>query len=73
MAEPDLQIRWGAGGGGGGHPDPEIRGGGGGGDGVKNFFSALRAPVWFKNKGRAWLPRAPTLYPPLDSKVSQQF
>ena len=43
MADPDLQIRRGA-----GHPDPEIRGGWA----VSNFnFSALRASVWAKNKG----------------------
>ena len=35
----------------GGHPDPEI-----GGPGLKNFFPALWASVWFKNKGR---PRPP--------------
>ena len=43
QADPDLQIR-----GGHGHPDPEIRG-------VDPFseklFSALRASVWFKNRG----------------------
>ena len=36
--------------GGPGHPDPEIRGGG---QSPKKFFSALRASVWSKNKGRA--------------------
>ena len=45
MAESDLQIR-GEGGGGGGHPDPEI-----GDPGLKNFFPALWASVWSKNKG----------------------
>ena len=38
-------------GGGGGHPDPEISGGGGGGRSPKNFFSALPASLWSKNKG----------------------
>lgn len=36
-------------------PDVQIRGGGG----LKTFFSALRASVWFKNKGR----RAPRHLP----------
>ena len=39
----------------------------------KTFFSAPRASVWFKNKETAWVPRVPSLEPPLDSKVSQQF
>ena len=60
MADPELQIRWGAGGGGEGRSE-------------KNFFSAPRASVWFKNKETAWVPRVPSLEPPLDSKVSQQF
>ena len=39
---------------GSGHPNPEMgREGGGGG---LNFFSALRASVWFKNKGPGRLP-----------------
>ena len=42
VADPDLQ-----GGGGRGHRDPEIRGVGS----PKNFFSALRASFWSKNKG----------------------
>ena len=54
MAEPDLH---GQGGGGGGRPVPETRGGG-----LKNFFSALRALPWSKNKGGT---RAPPLHPPL--------
>ena len=46
MADPDpLQIR---GGGGDGHPDPDIRGEG---RSAKDFFSALRASFWSKNKG----------------------
>ena len=32
-----------------GHPDPEISGGG---RSQKRFFSAFRASVWSKNKGR---------------------
>ena len=43
------QIR--GGGGGGGHPDPEIRGEGA--RSPKKFYSALRASVWSKNKGRS--------------------
>ena len=35
ITDPDLQIRWGAGG--SGHPDPEIRGGGG----LKKIFFLL--------------------------------
>ena len=54
MANPELQIR---GGGGSGHPDPEMRGGG---TVLKNVFSALRASVWSKNKGRP-----PSLDPPV--------
>ena len=41
---PDLEIR-----GGDGHPDPYIRGEGR--PVSKKNFSALRAPVWSKNKG----------------------
>ena len=70
MAEPEASDKVGSG---GGERSSTPWDKGAGGDGVKIFFSALRAPVWFKNKGRAWLPRAPSLYPPLDSKVSQQF
>ena len=47
---PDREIR----GRGSRHPDPDIRrGGGGGGCGAisKKFFLALRASVWYKNKG----------------------
>ena len=44
-----------------GHPDPEIRGGG---PGLKKFFSALRASVWSKKKGRTGSP-GPFLDPPL--------
>ena len=41
VADPDLQIRWGRGGGG-------LK---------KNFFSALRASVWWsKSKGKAGPP-----------------
>ena len=55
VADPDLQIR----GGGGSHPDPEFRGG----PGLKEFFSALRASVWSKNKGGGQASRAPPLDP----------
>ena len=48
VADPDIQIR---GGGGGCQPDPEIRGGGA--RSPKKFYSALRASVWSKNKGRS--------------------
>ena len=48
VADPDHQIK-GGGGGGPGHPDPEVRGGG---RPQKNFFSALRASFWSKNKGK---------------------
>ena len=47
LADPGLQIR-GGGRVGDGHLDPEI---GGPGLKKKKFFSALRASVWFKNKG----------------------
>ena len=60
MADPDLQIR-----GGGGHPDPEITGGGL----QKDFFFALRASFWSKNKGGPGAPRTP----PLDSPLSSIF
>ena len=53
-ADPDLQIRKGAGG--DGHWDPEIRGGR-----SQKIFSAL----WSKNEGGDWGPRAPPLDPPL--------
>ena len=43
MTDPDFQIR----GGGGGHLDPEIRGA----QSPKQFFLALRASFWSKNKG----------------------
>ena len=60
VADPDLQMRgWGV------HPDPEVRGGGTGGCVKKNFFSALWASVWSKNKG---VPRPPRV-PPLDSSL----
>ena len=63
MADPDLQIRGeGWGGGGDGHPDPDV-----GGPGLKNFFSALWASVWSKNKGETPAPRASPLDPPLQS------
>ena len=57
VADTDLQK------GGGGHPDPEIREGGS----QKNFFSALRASVWFKDKGGGGgrAPRTPPLDPSL--------
>ena len=45
-------------------------GGGGGGAGAaasKNFFSALRASFWSKNKGGARVPWAPPVEPPLYS------
>ena len=56
VADPDLQIR-----GVPRHPDPDISGGGGS---PKNYFPALRASVWSKNKGRR-APWAPPLDPPL--------
>ena len=64
VADPDLQIRV--------HPDSEIRGGrrgweGGGGAVLKNFFSALLASVWSKNKGRL-----ASQAPPLDGPLSMQ-
>ena len=46
MAEPDLHI--GGEGGGSSHPDPEKTGG----PVSKKIFSALRASVWCKSKGR---------------------
>ena len=46
VADPDLQM---GGGGGNGHPDPEIRRAG---RSPKKKFSAIRASVWSKNKGR---------------------
>ena len=50
VMDPHLQLR----GEGHGHPDPVIRGG----DPVaKKIFSALRAPVWSKNRG-GWAPWA---------------
>ena len=60
VADPDPQIS--GGGGGVGHPDPETSGGGGL---QKKVFSALRASVWYKNKGGPGPPRAPPLDPPL--------
>ena len=60
VADPDLQIRVEGGEVQGGHSDPEKRGG----SVTKNFFSALRASVWSKNKG-GLPPRAPSLVPPL--------
>ena len=54
MGDPDLHIR---GGGGGGYPDPDIKGRG---PGLKNFFSALRASCWSRNKAGGgeggWIP-----------------
>ena len=57
-------------------PDLEIKGGGrgGGGEGWRStrpkiFFSALRAPVWFKNKGGG--PPTPSLDPPLKSMTKR--
>ena len=48
-------------------PDPDLEITGWGGHGLPpNFFSALRASVWSKNKGG----RAPPLDPPLDSFVT---
>ena len=45
---------------------PQRRGGGGGGGaGLKNFFSALRASVWSKNKREAGLPGPLPPDPPL--------
>ena len=57
VADTDLQIT-----GEGCHPDPEM---GGGGAGLKNFFSALRASVWSKNKREAGLPGPLPPDPPL--------
>ena len=45
-ADPDLQIRKGAGGGGRGHSDPEIRGGR-----SQKVFFGLWASLWSKNEG----------------------
>ena len=45
-------------------PDLQIRRGVGGGRSQKEFFSALRASVWSKNKGGR-VPRAPPLDPSL--------
>ena len=59
VADQDLQIKGGEGG--RGHPDTEIIGGA---RSQKNFF-ALRASVWFNNKGEARAPRIPPLDPPL--------
>ena len=56
MADSDVQIK------GGGHTDPGITGG----RSQKTFFSALRASVWFKNKGEQGPPPPlPPLDPPL--------
>ena len=49
---------------GGGHPDPEIRGGG---RSPKNFFSALRASFWSKNKRGAGGGRDPPLLVPANT------
>ena len=61
-------MGWGGGGGGwAGQSDPEIRGGG-----LKIFFSALRALVWFQNKwgcGMGRVPRAPPLDPPMKTEI----
>ena len=56
VADPDVRIRGVL-----GHPDHDIRGGGGR---KKKTFSALRASVRPKKKGR-WAPPAPPLDPPL--------
>ena len=61
MADPDLQIS-----GESGHPNPEISGGRG--DRSQNFFSALLASVWSKNK-RGRCPRVPPLDPPMWTPV----
>ena len=45
-------------------PDPEIRGGRGGPD--SNFFSAIRASFWSKNKG---VGAGPLWAPPLDPQL----
>ena len=52
MADPHLQIK----GGGGSHPNSEIREGD---RSQKQFFSALRASFWSKNKGGGAGPPAP--------------
>ena len=49
-----------------GHPNPEISGGRG--DRSQNFFSALLASVWSKNK-RGRCPRVPPLDPPVWTPV----
>ena len=68
VADPDLQIRV--------QPDSEIRGGSrgweGGGAVLKNFFSALLASVWSKNKGRL-ASQAPPLGAPLSMQGFCQF
>ena len=68
VADPDLQIRV--------YPDSEIRGGSRGWEGgvavLKNFFSALLASVWSKNKGRL-ASQAPPLDAPLSMRGFCQF
>ena len=49
ITDPDLQIRWGAGGGGSGHPDPEIRGGWS----QKNFFPPFGPKFGLKIRGES--------------------
>ena len=61
MPNPDIEIT-----GESGHPDLEIRKGAGVGTVSKNFFSALQASVWSKNKEGA---RATTLDPPVSMIV----
>ena len=54
MADSDLKVKEG--------------GGGGGGVVLKNFFSALRASFWSKNKGGRAPPQDPPLYRCLSQK-----
>ena len=64
VPDPDLEIR-----GGPWSSRPLQKGGGRGGGLVsKKIFLALRASVWFKNRGGV-APRAPPLDPPLMAKL----
>ena len=63
MPDPDVEIR-GVGKGRSSRPLDKGGGDGGGGGGLQQFFLALRASVWSKNKGREG-PRVPPLDPPV--------